>query len=498
MTTSVATAAPTSEDSRAAPPFARWAVLPMAGVLALVLLLTASRYGYVGDELYFRLAGQHPDWTYADQPPLLPLLAGLMDLLFPGSVAAMRVPAILVTSGGVVVAALIARELGGGRRAQVLTATAYVLSPFLTLFGRYLLTSTIDVVLTSVLTLLVVRWLRLRDDRLLLWSGLLVALLLQAKVMVVLVCAALAVALLLCGPRALLTRRPLWLGLGVAAVTAVPMVVWQAANGWPQLGMASELSRGGEDVWVPGPLGFVLDVVLFAGVAVGAVLLVYGVWRAARSPELRFLAVAFGLLFVVFLAMGWTAYYVAGLFPVLWAAGAVGLERVRGRWFPWVAVPVVAASAFSVVNGLPLLPLESVEDKNARFDVTATVGWPELVADVAAVCDRLTEDERRRAVILSRRYEPAGAVDRYGAGLPPVYSGHRGAWYFGRPDARHDVVVYVGSPPRALRTAFTSATHVSSVDNGMGVWTAFQGTEIWVLRGQTVPWDDLWPRLRGL
>ena len=40
------------------------------------------------------------------------------------------------------------------------------------------------------------------------------------------------------GPRALPTRPMLWVGAVIAAAIASPTLVWQYANGWPQLQMA--------------------------------------------------------------------------------------------------------------------------------------------------------------------------------------------------------------------------------------------------------------------
>jgi 4-amino-4-deoxy-L-arabinose transferase-like glycosyltransferase len=98
--------------------------LTISAVLGLVLLAASGRYGFHRDELYFLAAGRHLDWSYPDQPPLLPLLARAMTALFGDSLIALRVLAALISAAGVLIAALTARELGGGRRAQLLTASA--------------------------------------------------------------------------------------------------------------------------------------------------------------------------------------------------------------------------------------------------------------------------------------------------------------------------------------------------------------------------------------
>ena len=135
-------------------------VLLLAGALALVHGISSAWYGTFGDELYFLAAGRHLAWGYADQPPLVPWLAAALDHLAPGNLVVLRLPATLVSAGHVVLAALLAREMGERRRAQLLTGAAVAISPFFLATGHLLATSTLDPVLWTLLLWLVVRWVR--------------------------------------------------------------------------------------------------------------------------------------------------------------------------------------------------------------------------------------------------------------------------------------------------------------------------------------------------
>jgi hypothetical protein len=125
------------DDGRTVPPFAARGVLGIAGLVAL-LHCTAMAFGtgYWFDEVYMLAIGRHHlDWGSADQPPVAPALAALADAIAPGSMIALRLPAVLATAGAVVVAGLIARELGCDSRAQVFTAAAQATGLWVTLAG---------------------------------------------------------------------------------------------------------------------------------------------------------------------------------------------------------------------------------------------------------------------------------------------------------------------------------------------------------------------------
>jgi 4-amino-4-deoxy-L-arabinose transferase-like glycosyltransferase len=129
-------------------------------VLAVVLTATSQGYGFHRDELYFRML--EPAWGYVDQPPLTPLLAGLLTEVA-DEPWALRIPATLSAVATVLVLALLTREVGGGRRAQALCAWATAGATFPLLFGHVLLSASVDLVAWPLTCLFVLRAV-LRDN----------------------------------------------------------------------------------------------------------------------------------------------------------------------------------------------------------------------------------------------------------------------------------------------------------------------------------------------
>ncbi|MBP2473967.1 4-amino-4-deoxy-L-arabinose transferase-like glycosyltransferase [Crossiella equi] len=486
----------------ALPEFARGPVSAVAGVLAAALLAVSGRYGYFGDELYFIAAGRHLDWGYADQGPLLPLLAWLMDSLAPGSLTVLHLPSVLFAVATTVVTALLARELGGQRRAQFLAALVCAGCPFTLGNGHLASTNGPDVLMWALAGWLLVRWVRTRADGVLLWLGPVTAVALQAKFLIVGFWLAAGLAALVFGPRDLLTRPKLWLAAGFTVLVTLPSLWWQAGHGWPQLGMTGQIAGEGE-LMSGGALGFLPFALFTAGLLTGVVLLVFGLLRLLRAPALRpyaFLGWAFLGVVALFLATGGRPYYVCGLFPVLWAAGAVEASRLRlAAWWRWsLTVPAALVSAAAMVFiGLPLRPVESAAGRGSTdFIATHSVGWEELADQVAAA----HRNAPPGTAVITNGYWTASALAYFGParGLPDPYSRSRGYWYFGTPPESAHSVLFVGRAQELLARNFTEVRQVGVVDTRLGGNTAAQDTPLYLATGRTRSWARLWPEMRKL
>ncbi|MFI7524907.1 ArnT family glycosyltransferase [Nocardia salmonicida] len=501
MTTTTESTEP--DATREVPPFAVLGVGAIAVVAAIGLFAVLGQYGFFGDELYFLAAGgHHLAVSYADQGPLLPLIAALMDSIAPGSLVALRVPALLVTVAGIALAAAIAREFGGGRGAQLISAAAYATSPFLFVQGSQLSTNAIDGPLWVLITWLLVRWVRTRADVLLILAGVVTSIDMQVKWLIPFFWICVGISVLVYGPRDLLRRPALWIGAAITTVAMVPSLLWQAANGWPQLEMGAVVSA--EQEAIGGRLAFVPLALLAAGL-LGAILLVYGTVRLFRAESLRpyrFFGLVVVLLVVAFLATGGRSYYAVGIYPVAMAAGAVGLVEARVAWQRIAAVPVIGLSVVLAALSLPWQPESSIPPSTGGVDLLlhGKFGWSDLAASTDLAYRALPEDERARVVIVAQSYWQAGALDTYRPryGWPAVYSPNRGYGYLGTPPDSATTILYVGGKLEELRESFGSVTPIGRSDARLGYEGATRDVTIWRCEQPVRPWSQLWLDLRTM
>jgi 4-amino-4-deoxy-L-arabinose transferase-like glycosyltransferase len=300
--------------------------LTAGGVVGLLLSM-AGRYGFHRDELYFLVAGRRLDWGFVDQPPLTPLIARISETICGTSSVSLRVLPALAIGGVVILTALMARQFGGGFRAQIYAAIAAGGSGIALAVGHLLSTAAFDYLLWTLATWILVQLLDGAEPRWWLGLGLTVGVGLQNKHLIGLFAAAVLIALLATPRRKLLVGPWPWIGVGLAAVLALPNIAWQLANDLPQLEMARALADRGD-----GPVAFVLEQIgllsIVLAVPAGA-----GLWRLLRVPAFkrwRPIGTSFLLLFGFFLVAGGKSYYLAPMYPVLLAAGAIWFEGLQG------------------------------------------------------------------------------------------------------------------------------------------------------------------------
>jgi hypothetical protein len=481
-----------------------WPVLQVAGLMVAGLLAVSGAYGFHGDEMYYIVTGQHPAFGYVDQPPLTPLLSAASVALLGVSPTAVRVLPALEMGLIVVLIALMARDLGGSRRAQVLAAITAALSGYLA-GGHLDTTSEPDLLAWAIILWLLVKLLAGGDRRLWLALGVVTGIGLENKDTLLFLGAGLAVGLVL-ARRLDVVRSPwAWAAVGIALLLWSPNLAWQAANSWPQLTMASLIGGNAADNRAQ-ILPFLW---LFAGMLLFPVAAAGWAWmlRARAAAPWRAIGIAAVVVLVLVVVSDGKAYYGIGIVAPFMAAGAILLDRwlARGHRRLRTASFIVAATlsaALTVYLTLPILPPATFATTSLpSLDplLAEQIGWPQFVATVEGVVARLPADERAHAVILTNDYSEASPLELLGTGLPPVYSGHNSYWDWGPPPADRTVVVHVGGwRPADWSQFFVGCRIVAYIDDGLGLENAEQGKAVSVCSGLRAPWTTLWPELRTI
>jgi hypothetical protein len=485
------------------PELARWPVLAVAGLLTALLIALSGRYGYHRDELYFVECGKHLAWGYPDQPPFVPLVARLMTGIAPGSLMLLRLPSAIAGGLLVLLTGLLARELGGGRTAQILASALIAVAPVVIGASHLLSTTTFDLPAWALLCLILLRILRTGAVRLWPVAGLVAGVGLLDTDLVAFLIFAVVVGIGLVGPRR--TFRSAWFYAGGAIALALwsPYLAWQGSHGWPELAVAHSIAAGNSGTsapwWLIVPEQLVLVPVYFAPVWIT------GLVRLFRDPALRWcrsVGVAYPVLAVAFMLTGGKPYYLAGMFPVLFAAGAQPavdwVARARQRRARLLAAGL-ALSLLELPITLPVLPVSAVHDTPIvalNYDAGETIGWPAFVAEIDAVYRSLPAAQRATAIVLTSNYGEAGAVDRFGPadGLPAAYSGHNAFWYWGPPPASATTAVVVGYD-RAQLGFCRSVRLAAYLNNHEQVSDQEQGAPVWICQpGRS--WVAIWPSQR--
>jgi lipoprotein signal peptidase len=311
----------------------------------------------------------------------------------------------------------------------------------------------------SLFAYLVIRIVKRREPKLWILAGLILGIGLLTKLTIIFFAVALLISFLtIPSTRRYLHSKWIILGALVSFAFVLPMIYWNLINGFPMVHFYLEFRH---DVNGGGPLSFFANQI--TGISIlNFPIFVIGLYFYLKSSEgsaLRAFGLAYILLYVFMTVLNMKPYYLAPIYPVLYAGGALLIERSsiskKGvfRWFgsrPFIASLVVVAILL-VPLAMPILsPTTLVNSYGASSYQSSPLpdrfGWSMMVSNLSQAYNTLSPSDRSQACIFTENYGEASAVNFLGKslGLPEAISGHNNYYIWGPNSCTGKVLITVG------------------------------------------------------
>lgn len=409
----------------------KWLLLVLLVLkFSLPFLLSHHAFELHRDEYLYYQQGQHFDFGYLENPPLLAWL-GSVSSLFGGGFFWIKFWPALFGSLTLFITVKLVKEFGGGLYAQLIAALGILFSAYLRTHFLFQ-PNALDIFFWTLAAYFLVRYINTKNERFFFYLAIALALGWWSKYSVLFFIAALMLSLPASPHRNVFAKKNFWLAFLCGLVLITPNLLWQWSHNFPLAHHMEELRD--TQLKYLNKADFLKEQLLM-------LLPVCFVWMGGLVWLLRqrlYQVIAFTYLAVLALLMlgSGKAYYALGAYPMLLAGGGVWLERLtlRKRFLRYafvglillLALPFVpillpvqspqAMAAFNKKWGLEKLGLLKWEDRQnhpLQQDFADMLGWKELAEKAERLYQSQPDSAKASTVVYGGNYGLAGGLKYY-------------------------------------------------------------------------------------
>jgi len=478
-----------------------WILFVLVAIkLILQFLLVNPVYELQRDEFLHLDQAFHPAAGYISVPPFSSWIASVI-YLFGGGLFWIRFFPALFGAITIIIAWLIAEELGGRLPAKILVSILLIFS-VLTRMNVLFQPNSFDILAWTAVFYLIIKYINTREQKWLLLLSVTVALGLYNKYNIFFLLTGLFVGLLMTPQREIFTRRAFYIAVGFSAILFLPNIIWQISNHFPVIQHMKALNE--RQLVHVNRIDFLVDQLKYGllGIVSLAGLLALAFYKPFKSC--RFIAWTFFTVIVLFTLSRAKTYYAIGLYPVLFAVGSVYLEAVLKKWKA-IFIPILAVTQIVIFALIAkfLMPVQSpgeiIANHNAyekmgllRWedgknhplpqDFSDMLGWKEMAEKTLLAYQKIPSNELENTIVLCTNYGQTGAVNYYNRGkMHEAYSFNTDYIYWIPQKMNIRNVVMVGEKPdQEVIDLFTSVKLIGVVKNE---YSREKGTPIYLLYG---------------
>jgi hypothetical protein len=232
----------------------------------------------------------------------------------------------------------------------------------------------------------------------------------------------------------------------------------------------------------------------------------------------RILGIVYVVLLATFIALRGKNYYLASIYPMLFAGGAIAFEKITAMQWKWSRVVYATLVLLSAIILAPTVsPILSpkgaiayqkrlgLEPPKAENQPTGPLpqyfadefGWEQMARETARIYKSLSPEEQARTAIFANNYGEAGAIDFFGPrlGLPKSICNHQSYWLWGPRDYNGSIVIVLGSDGSGDREHFQSVEAVGRAEHPYS--RRDEHFDIFLCRGLTGELHQFWPRMKN-
>jgi len=487
--------------------------LPIIAVFSLIKLtihLVGNRnYGFHRDELLHLSVSEHLNWGYFEFPPFIALTGRLAHFLFGYSLSGVRLFATAAGIAIVILCCMIAKEMGGKSKAIILSGVGVL--AFLPFYRNHMLFQPVafDQLFWTLGFYLIVKYINIQHSKYLLALGITAGIGTMNKYTFLVWGVGVTVGLLFYHNGKLFKQKWIYIAGLIAFLICLPNIIWQYSHNFPMLLHMQKLKESQLDDIEP--FDFALAQLDFPFTFILAGIGLLALFADAKLKKYKPLGIATVVIFAVMWIMQSKAYYIFAIYPLLFAAGAVRLERLLERKPIWnylivgiLLLPVV----FYLPKAMPILPITThieyeglTPNKEGRIiltdDYADMFGWEEQVASVDSVYKALPQYDKNRCVIWAENYGEAGALKILGKkyNLPEPICIHGSFWLWGAGSSSREVCISIGNEKEVLEHFYSNLELVKIIKHRYAI-DEENNIPLYICREPKIDLAKKWPDLK--
>lgn len=433
-------------------------------------------YGFHRDELLHLSASEHLDWGFMEFPPLIALIGKISYLLFNYSLLGVRLFPTMAGIGILIVCCLIAKELGGKTKAVLLSGICIL--AFLPFYRNHTLFQPVafDQLFWTLGFFFAIKFINSHNKKFLILLGINFGLGLMTKYTILVWAFGMFIGLFFYRKENLYKNQWVYVSALIAFMIFLPNILWQVNNDIPFFQHLQALNSHQLDKI--DPMAFLWEQLEFPFTLIISLFGLIAFFNDNNLKKYRAIGVATVVIVGTMWLLGAKAYYIFGIYPVLFAGGTVKLESMfakKPNWIYGIAIITLVPSLFFIPVATPILPIEKYvkyyqpEENNGRVELTSDYadmfGWEEQVKLVDSVYRSLSPEERNNCVIWAENYGEAGAIKILGKkyGLPDPISRHGSFWTWGYGNKNAEVWISVGNEKPVVEHVFSEVELVKKI-----------------------------------